>query len=128
MPTSAETGRGMEGARVEPGRRHAREATELMVKLRRGVTRSTVVLRDLTTHGARIDSIEKMQIDEALTVQLPGLKPKLAFVAWCDGHSVGLEFDKPLCSEVFRDIVFTYGRKDKPSGGEVSAAPLRHAA
>lgn len=124
MASSSDFGTGDPGERSEPGRRHDRQPTELMVRLRRGVTRTTVVLKDLTTHGARIEGIAKMQIDEALTVQLPGLKPKLAFVAWSDGHSVGLEFDRPLCSEVFRDIIFTFGRKDR----EPAPVPLRHAA
>lgn len=107
-----------------PGRRHERVAVEMMVRLRKGVQRSTIFLKDMTTHGARVEGLGRMQIDEAVTLSLPGLKPKIAFVAWCDAHSAGLEFEKPLCSEVFRELVIMYARRE----GTPPLPPLRYAA
>ena len=105
-------------------RRHERVAVEMMVRLRKGVQRSTVFLKDMTTHGARVEGLGRMQIDDSVMLSLPGLKPKIAFVAWCDAHSAGLEFEKPLCSEVFRELVILHARREQ----ERPTAPLRHAA
>ena len=85
---------------------------------------ATVFLKDMTTHGARVEGLGRMQIDESITLNLPGLKPKTAFVAWCDAHSAGLEFEKPLCSEVFRELVILHARRE----GTPPTAPMRHAA
>lgn len=105
-------------------RRQDRVAVEMMVRLRKGIRRSTVFLKDMTTHGARVEGLGRMQIDESVSLSLPGLKPKTAFVAWCDAHSAGLEFEKPLCSEVFRELVILHARRE----GIPPSAPLRHAA
>lgn len=105
-------------------RRHERVAIEMMVHLRKGIERSTVFLKDMTTHGARVEGLGRMQIDEPVTVSLPGLKPKLAFVAWCDAHSAGLEFERPLCSEIFRELVIHHARRE----GSPAEASLRYAA
>lgn len=106
------------------GRRHDRVAIEMMVRLRKGVQRSTVFLKDMTTHGARVEGLGRMQIDESVSLSLPGLKPKIAFVAWCDAHSAGLEFEKPLCSEVFRELVILHAHRQ----GTPHPSPLRNAA
>ena len=95
-----------------------------MVRLRKGVQRSTVFLKDMTTHGARVEGLGRMQIDESVSLSLPGLKPKIAFVAWCDAHSAGLEFEKPLCSEVFRELVILHAHRQ----GTPHPSPLRKAA
>jgi hypothetical protein len=97
------------------GRRHDRVSVEMVVRLRKGVERSTVFLKDMTTHGARVEGLGRMQIDESVTVSLPGLKPKTAFVAWCDAHSAGLEFEKPLCRDVFRELVIMHARREGSS-------------
>lgn len=110
--------------RTAQNRRHDRVAVEMMVRLRKGVERSTVFLKDMTTHGARVEGLGRMQIDEPVTVSLPGLAPKLAFVAWCDAHSAGLEFEKPLCGEVFRDLVIQHARREQVP----AEAPFRYAA
>ena len=106
------------------GRRHDRVAVEMMVRLRKGVQRSTVFLKDMTTHGARVEGLGRMQIDDSVMLSLPGLKPKIAFVAWGDAHSAGLEFEKPLCSEVFRELVILHACRQ----GTPPTAPMRHAA
>lgn len=113
-----------ESNQTAQNRRHDRVAVEMMVRLRKGVERSTVFLKDMTTHGARVEGLGRMQIDEPVTISLPGLAPKLAFVAWSDAHSAGLEFEKPLCSEVFRQLVIQHARRE----GAPAEAPLRFAA
>lgn len=101
-----------------PGdRRHEREKVEMMARFRRDLASSTVMLKDLTPYGARIEGIGALQIDEAVSLALPGCRPAIAFVAWANEHCAGLEFAEPLESSVFAELVAQYG-----FGGDAAAA------
>lgn len=89
-------------------RRDRRIGFQLPARCRRGPVRTTIMLRDMTTHGARIEGLLGLRIDEALTLYLPGLRPKEAYVAWTSGHSAGLEFDRPLHPEVYFQLVANF--------------------
>jgi len=86
-------------------RRFPRIGVEMPVRCKHGLTRSTVMLKDLTPYGARIEGLEKQRIGEPITLMLPGLKAKLAFVAWSEAMTSGLEFDQPLHENVFATLV-----------------------
>lgn len=86
-------------------RRARRVGFELPVRCKHGVTRSTVMLKDLTTHGARIEGIPRQRIGDIVTLFLPELAPKLAFVAWSEEKTSGLEFELPLHENVFANLV-----------------------
>ena len=90
-------------------RRQQREQVEMMAKFRRNVASSTVMLKDLTRFGARIEGIGQLERDEAVSLALPGCRPSMAFVAWANDHCAGLEFAEPLESAVFTDLVAQYG-------------------
>lgn len=89
-------------------RRAERVGLELPVRCKHGLTRSTVMLKDLTPYGARIDGLDKLQIGEAITLLIPALQPKMAFVVWSEPMSSGLEFDHPLHQDVFDALVGNY--------------------
>lgn len=86
-------------------RRAQRIGVQLPVRCRRGVTRATIVLKDLTPHGARIEGLSALSFDEPITLFLPGLQPKEAYVSWSQGLSAGVEFDSPLPTEIFFQLV-----------------------
>jgi len=86
-------------------RRAPRVGFELMVRYRRGVTRSTAILKDMTTHGAKIEGLGRMELDEPITLLLPGERPCEAYVAWSKDHTAGLEFGDPLHQSVFDRLV-----------------------
>jgi hypothetical protein len=86
-------------------RRAWRVGFELPVRCKHGLVRSTVMLKDMTTHGARIEGIPRQRIGEALTLFLPGLAPKTAFVVWSEPKTAGLEFELPLHQDVFATMV-----------------------
>lgn len=90
-------------------RRDPREAVEIMATFRHALTSYTVVLKDLTRFGARVEGIGQLEIDEAVSLGLPGCRPTLAFVAWADGHGAGLEFAEPLDDAIYTDLVARYG-------------------
>ncbi len=121
-------------------RRARRVGFELPVRCKHGVTRSTVMLKDMTTHGARIEGIPRQRIGDTVTLFLPELAPKLAFVVWSEDKTSGLEFDLPLHENVFANLVadFAIGHLQRlelgrPVADAIERAqpevpPARHAA
>jgi hypothetical protein len=87
------------------GRRETREQVEMLAKFRRGLVSVTVMLKDLTRFGARIEGVGLLEPDEAVTLALPGCRPAMAFVAWSNEHCAGLEFAEPLDDNVFAALV-----------------------
>ncbi|SFF91873.1 hypothetical protein SAMN05518801_103175 [Novosphingobium sp. CF614] len=90
-------------------RRQERENVEMMAKFRRDLVSSTVMLKDLTRFGARIEGVGLLETDEAVSLALPGCRPSMAFVAWANDHCAGLEFAEPLDGDIFVDLVARYG-------------------
>ena len=82
-------------------RRAPRVGFELMVRCKHGLSRSTVMLKDMTNFGARIEGLDSPVEGEAISLMLPGEAPRLAFVIWSTGAAAGLEFADPLSAEVF---------------------------
>lgn len=95
------------GSRTEflNARRAQRISFQLPVRCRRGVTRATIMLKDLTQEGARIEGLSGLSFDESITLYLPGLQPKEAYISWSQGLSAGVEFDSPLPAEIFFRLV-----------------------
>lgn len=91
-------------------RRAERIAFDLMVKYRLWGFRGTIMLKDMTPYGARIEGLADVRMGDAITLLLPGLQPKLSTVVWQDGSSAGVEFDHPLHGEVFKELVRDYAR------------------
>ena len=94
---------------LQERRREARRPVEMVARLRLGISTITVILTDLTRHGARIESIGNLEPDDAVSLSLPGMRPMLAFVAWSKEHGAGLEFSEPLSQEAFAELIGTYG-------------------
>lgn len=116
-------------------RRAKRVGFELPVRCKHGLVRSTVMLKDLTTHGARIEGIPPQRIGESVTLFLPGLAPKTAFVVWSEAKTSGLEFELALHEKVFATLVadFAIGHLQRlelgrPSAPHPETRPTRHAA
>lgn len=96
-------------------RREQREQVEMMAKFRRDIASSTVLLKDLTRFGARIEGVGPLERDEAVSLALPGCRPSMAFVAWANEHCAGLEFAEPLENAVFAHLVAEYGLGCQPA-------------
>lgn len=77
-------------------RRTDRRQVEMIAHLRHDARTILVMLKDLTRFGARIDCAARLNVDEAVSLTMPGGRPALAFVAWSKDHSAGLEFAQPL--------------------------------
>jgi len=101
-------------------RREQREHVEMMAKFRRDIASSTVLLKDLTRFGARIEGVGPLERDEAVSLALPGCRPSIAFVCWANEHCAGLEFAEPLENAVFAHLVAEYGLGHEPAPRYVS--------
>ena len=101
-----------------PNRRVERESVELLARFRHDLTNVTVVLKDLTRFGARIEGVEALAADTPVTLGLPGCRPVMAFVAWSNYHGTGLEFAQPLPIVSYRELVASHrlGRAGVISG------------
>lgn len=109
----------------EAQRRAPRIGFELPVRCKNGLTRSTVMLKDLTPYGARVEGIPRQRIGEPLTLLLPGLRAKTAYVVWSDAMTSGLEFDHPLHPDAFEALVSDYAIGQMRKAAE---RPIRYAA
>jgi hypothetical protein len=81
----------------------------MMARFRRDITSTTVMLKDLTRFGARVEGVGALEVDEMVALSLPGCRPSLAFVAWANEHCAGLEFVEPLAGPLFAELVARYG-------------------
>lgn len=108
-------------------RRAPRIGFELMVRCSRGATRSTVLLKDMTCYGARIDGLVAPEVGEAVMLMLPGMPARMAFVMWADGAAAGLEFGDPIDEGAFAELIcdFAIGL---PPVLPAAPAPIRAAA
>ncbi|MBT0668727.1 hypothetical protein HT136_10145 [Novosphingobium profundi] len=95
------------------GRREPREHVEMLARFRHNIASSTVMLKDLTRYGARIEGVGGLEADEAVSLALPGRRPALAFVAWANAHCAGLEFADPLDAYVYKELVTRYARPEE---------------
>lgn len=103
-------------------RREYRENVEMLAKFRHGLSSVTVMLKDLTCKGAKIEGVGRLEKDEAIHLALPGRRPAMAFVAWSTEHSAGLEFAEPLDRAILRDLVARFGLGLHTAAHEVRAA------
>lgn len=110
-------------------RRAARIGVELPVRCKHGLTRSTVMLKDLTPFGARIEGIGLQREGESVTLMLPGLdRAMTAFVVWSEPATSGLEFDIPLEQDDFARLIADYAIGQMERADEQKALPRRFAA
>jgi hypothetical protein len=107
-------------------RRAARIGFEMMVRCKHGPARSTVMLKDMTRHGARIEGLMAPELGEAISLMLPGETPRLAFVMWTRGGAAGLEFGEPLTRDSFEAMIRDYAVGRQPMS--VLPAPTIRAA
>ena len=102
------------GPSVLRERRAERVACDLLVRYAWKGLRATVMLKDLTRFGARIEGIAALRQGDGLTLLLPALPATDATVAWTAGSTAGLLFERPLDHAEFAALLrdFACGRAD----------------
>lgn len=101
------------------GRRRARRALfRADVEFGQSGRRNRITVLDLSTHGARLRLIHKLQAGDSFWLRLPGLAPLSAKVAWTRDFIIGCEFAEPLHPAVFDSLVnrrLRTGRTSRPA-------------
>ena len=72
---------------------------------RAGFPNFRVQIDDISTHGCRIEFVDRPAIDERVWIKLDGLASLEGCVAWVREHSAGIKFDQPMHPAVFEDLV-----------------------
>ena len=87
-------------------RNYERLAITAEVSMRRlGRANYRVGVSDLSSHGCKIELVERPNVDEHVLIKFDGLEVLDAEVCWVEGHSGGLRFEKPIHPAVF-DLLF----------------------
>jgi len=94
--------------------RAERISFDMLVRYRNLGNRATVLLKNLTTGGARVEGIEGLRYGDMITLLLPSLKPKDAYVVWVKGQSAGIAFERPLHPNVFATLARKHGTPCEP--------------
>jgi hypothetical protein len=89
---------------------HGRNAERLPIALdaglrQRGTTGVSVQIRDLSTHGFRIETHLELHPGADVWLRLPGLEASHATVAWVRNYVAGCKFERPLHPAVLDMIV-----------------------
>lgn len=63
-----------------------------------------VAMQDLTPHGARIASRERLNTGETVWVKLPSLESLCSRVKWTGEWQTGVEFERPMHDAVYSMI------------------------
>lgn len=89
-----------------------RQPVDLLVRYAWKGLRATVMLKDVTRFGARIEGIEALRKGDGLTLLLPGLAACDATVAWAMGRAAGLVFEKPVDAAELAVLVRDFAPSD----------------
>lgn len=98
----------------DPQRKARRVGFELPVRCKHGLQRNTVMLKDLTRFGARIEGLDRPEVGEPVTLLLPDQPPRTAFVVWHRGATVGLELAEPIDTNSFEALIRDYAIGQAP--------------
>lgn len=93
------------GEAPRPPRKAERVPFNAAVQFRKGHTRATVKIVDISPHGARLSAVHVLRNGDTFWIKLPSLEPQEATVVWADEFIVGCEFAHPLHPSVFEAMV-----------------------
>ena len=73
---------------------------EVVLK-RTGNPKFRVKIHDVSTHGCRVEFIDRPRLDEKVWLKFDGLEALSANVCWVEGPDAGVEFERPIHPAVF---------------------------
>lgn len=92
------------------GRGIRRSPVNAEIQLRRsGELNFSVELHDLSERGCRTEFVERPRLGEILWVKLGDLSPIESTVRWVNGFQGGLEFNQPIHSCVYENLLRRIG-------------------
>ena len=85
-------------------RRAERRPVSAPAQCRRGSSRETVDVLDLSLAGARLRAVAPLRTGYTIWLKLPGIEAQEARVVWTVGFESGCEFLRPLYPAVFETV------------------------
>ena len=85
-------------------RRAERRPVSAPAQCRRGSSRETVDVLDLSLAGARVRALAPLRTGYTIWLKLPGIEAQEARVVWTVGCESGCEFVRPLYPAVFETV------------------------
>ncbi len=87
-------------------RKSARVMLQAEVQLRRsGHHHYVVTVFDISPEGCKMEFVERPRLDETVWVKFEGYDAIQSTVCWVEGHSVGVEFARPIYPSIFQMII-----------------------
>lgn len=90
--------------------RAQRVSFDMHAKIRHGVARKPIHLRNLTPGGGNAEEFSHLRAGDKVTLYLPSLKPKDAVVVWTVDGIMGLEFERPLHPDIYESLVLHHAQ------------------
>ena len=88
-----------------PGKARA-FALQAEVQLRRsGQHHYLVNVFDVSPEGCKLEFVERPRLDETVWVKFDGYDAIQSSVCWIEGHTVGVEFERPIYPSIFEMMV-----------------------
>jgi hypothetical protein len=100
-----------EGASTGPRpRKSARVPLQAEVQLRRpGQHHYRVNVFDISPEGCKHEFVERPRLDETVWVKFDGYDAIQSSVCWVEGHSAGIEFERPIYPSIFEMMIARLG-------------------
>ena len=87
-------------------RKSARVPLQADVQLRRSGQHHYVVnVFDISLEGCKLEFVERPRLDETVWVKFEGYDAIQSTVCWVEGHTVGVEFERPIHPSIFEMMI-----------------------
>lgn len=87
-------------------RKSPRVSLQAEVQLRRsGQHHYLVNVFDISPEGCKLEFVERPRLDETVWVKFEGYDAIQSTVCWIEGHTVGVEFARPIYPSIFQMMV-----------------------
>jgi hypothetical protein len=87
-------------------RKSARVPLQADVQLRRSGQHHYVVnVFDISLEGCKLEFVERPRLDETVWVKFEGYDAIQSTVCWVEGHTVGVEFERPIYPSIFEMMI-----------------------
>jgi hypothetical protein len=87
-------------------RKSPRVALQAEVQLRRSGQHHYVVnVFDISPEGCKLEFVERPRLDETVWVKFDGYDAIQSTVCWVEGHTVGVEFARPIYPSIFEIMI-----------------------
>jgi hypothetical protein len=91
---------------IQVARDGKRVPTRITATMRRlGRSKFVVPVGDLSTHGCKVEFVDRPEVDEQVRMRFSGLEPVEGHIRWVAGTEAGVRFDRPFHPAVLELLI-----------------------